>query len=281
MADSHVLSPMKVFLSEEQQGFRAATHVPPDLEEDLTYLARKWESGDLDNHLDRGLLLQRSVDGLHYRQVLDKTWAHRKTGDYYGAGHLVTGQRWPSRLHMRRDGAHDPPEAGISGTVKEGARSVVMGSHDLVNNRIYADRDLGITVRYVGTENKKGANERIDGAEENDEAQSRPSTHTRMLLASIRTGNPVRLFRSDKFSSLSRYTPTQGYRYDGLYIVYGKTLLDRDRQIYRFDMRRVPGQPPLREYDLRTFELTPEVIARRARQKEARRQARENAMHDS
>jgi hypothetical protein len=277
LVDSRVLPALDEFLSEEQQALRTTIEITPVLVEDLTYLFRKWKSGDLDNHPDRGLLLQRSGRA-HYRQILDQNWEHRKTGKYYGAGHLVTGQRWLSRLHMRRDGAHDPPEAGISGCTKQGARSIVMGLHDVVNNNFYADRDLGETIRYMGTEGKKGASAKLNletgdaGSEDGDEeAEDRPSNHTRMLMKSKETRNPIRLFRSSKFSDTSPYTPTEGYRYDGLYIVYSYRLLDRERQIYRFNMRRIPGQPPIREYDLRTTELTPEMMAKAARRKEAGR----------
>jgi hypothetical protein len=281
LVDSRVLPALDEFLSEEQQALRTAIEVNRHLVEDLTYLFRKWKSGDLDNHPDRGLLLQHS-GRLRYRQILDPNWEHRKTGNYYGAGHLVTGQRWLSRLQMRRDGAHDPPEAGISGCIKKGARSIVMGLHNLVNNMVYADRDMGEIIRYMGTARKKDANANLnletgdvgsdDGAEE---AEDRPSNHTRMLMKSKETGNSIRLFRSSNFSDTSPYTPTEGYRYDGLYTVYSYRLLDRERQIYRFNLRRIPGQPPIREYDLRTSELTPEMMAKVARRKEAQRKYRE------
>jgi phenylalanyl-tRNA synthetase beta subunit len=44
----------------------------------------------------------------------------------------------------------------------------------------------------------------------------------------------------------SKYAPKEGLRYDGLYEITNKTLLDPATAMTRFSMRRVAGQTPIR-----------------------------------
>lgn len=87
-------------------------------------------------------------------------------------------------------------------------------------------------------------------------------------MTSIQTSKPVRLFRSHKLSEINPYRPHQGFRYDGLYTVVSSELLEDERQIYGFELRRLPGQGPLRRDDMRIFEETPEQAEKRRRQNE-------------
>jgi hypothetical protein len=121
---------------------RPLKDVPAHITEDLTYLFRKWEHGDLSILARRGLI-QRREDGQWYP---DAAWPWARKGDFYGHGHLVNGQTWGSRAEMSRDGAHPPLIAGIAGRQDQGARSVVMGWHDEPNQEFYADVDKGNTI---------------------------------------------------------------------------------------------------------------------------------------
>jgi SAD/SRA domain len=46
--------------------------------------------------------------------------------------------------------------------------------------------------------------------------------------------------------SKSKYAPKEGVRYDGLYKIVGKVLLEKDTTMYRFEMKRIEGQDPIR-----------------------------------
>jgi hypothetical protein len=165
---------------------------------------------------------------------------------------------------MRRDGAHGASMAGIYGpSVVEGAQGLVMGLHGQ-NCNYYADRDEGSRVKYIGTALKKKGSSldtaiMVDSDDENEE--DGPTNHTRMLMTSVETGKPVRLFRSDKLPDINPYRPLKGYRYDGLYRVVSSELLEEERQIYGFELRRLPGH-------MRTFEETPDQAEKRKRRNE-------------
>ena len=170
--------------------------------------------------------------------------------------------------------------AGIYGpSVAEGAPALITGL-DAKGGDYYADRDEGDRVKYIGTARKKN-----DSSEEattsiesdNDDAgdgstepsgRSGTTAHTQSLMTSIKTGKPVRLFRSHKLPDKNQYRPQMGFRYDGLYTVVSSELLEDERQIYGFELRRLPGQGPIRRNDMRIFEETPEQAEKRRRRKE-------------
>ena len=265
-----VLVALKEFLCEENKDLRIAAKVPSWIEEDLEFLMRKWAKGDLVNHPDRGLI----KGNTRARLLLDRTWSHYKSANYFGAGDLVNGQRWKKRVHMMSEGVHGAPIAGIWGhSVEEGCQAVVMGKDGQGGGGWYADRDEGTVVWYIGTARKKkcsgaAATTRIDDSDHDGPEDKGPTSHTRMLMTSIETEKPIRLIRSDKLPHKNKYRPAQGYRYDGLHQAVGSELLEPERQIYRFELHRLPDQGPIREIDMRTFEETPEELAERTRQKE-------------
>lgn len=249
--ESRVLERIKGFLSEDNP---RTLDVPDNIIEDLTYLQRKWELGDFGVHATRGLVQSR--DGGQYN--LDPNWPFTRSDNFFGHGHLVNGQTWLRRVEMSRDGAHAPPVAGISGTKEEGARSVVMGYHDVANQRFYADIDENETIWYVGTalhreEDDKSATNvkdlvthRPSRIKKNSKGRG-PTNATLALVKSYQTGRPVRVFRSFRLSTIVPLRPDKGFRYDGLYRVTRYELLKQERQIYRFKMERLTtGQGPLR-----------------------------------
>ena len=78
---------------------KVSGRVSVKLEEDITFTFRKWNSEDLDNHSDCSLQVKFSRNRGEYL-CLDKTWKHFGECNYFGAGNLVNGQKWPGRIHM-------------------------------------------------------------------------------------------------------------------------------------------------------------------------------------
>ena len=258
---TNILPCLQLFLEPARPLEHLRKHTPLNLIEDVTIIFRKWTDGDLLADANRGLRLVCPVDGAGKpRYKIDETWPHRKRDKFYGHGHLVNGQKWVKRIHMSRDGAHGPLIAGISGSTKYGARGVVMGFHDDYKKRYYADVDMGDTIHYIGTalpdldvDDEPEATNIKDTAASRNRGNRPPTKNTRCLLKSIETGRPVRVFRSYKLAKIVRHKPVEGYRYDGLYRVTRAKLLKKDRQIFRFTMKRLRhndpasgGQGPLR-----------------------------------
>jgi hypothetical protein len=253
---SKVLDRIDAFLGADNAAMRQAKAVPVHIIEDLTWLQGKWRSGDLSVLARRGLRRTREGGPL----FPDPDWPHRRTSDFFGHGHLVNGQTWIYRAEMMRDGAHGPPVAGISGTIKLRARSIVMGYHDEKNQHFYADVDEGDTIYYMGT----GLPRAAEGDDEEATNIRDPVTHPRnriienanghgptnatmCLITSYRNRKEVRVFRSHGASHKCPLRPERGYRYDGLYRVEWFQLEKQERQIYKFKLVRLTtGQGPLR-----------------------------------
>ena len=114
-------------------------------------------------------------------------------------------------------------EAGISGRKDEGAFSVVLSKGG------YEDKDNGETISYCGTRGVEG----------------KITHNTKLMRTSYRLQTPIRVIRSSK--SLNKvYAPTEGFRYDGLYIIKGEQVLDQETAHFRFDLERLPNQDEIR-----------------------------------
>jgi hypothetical protein len=257
LVQSNALPVIRNFLEPAQAQLRRNKRVPEHIVEDLTFLQRKWERGDLGILALRGL---RQV-GPYAQLFVDPDWPYALSADFYGDGHLVNGQTWAYRAEMMRDGAHSAPIAGICGKKAKGARSIVMGYHDEVKKDYYADIDIGdgSTIYYYGTAlpRRPGDNEltnekdprtyRAERITRNSRGEG-PTSATEALFESYRTRRPVRVFRSFRLAEIVEHKPLEGFRYDGLYTVVAPELVKRERQIYRFKMERIPGQGPLRHH---------------------------------
>lgn len=66
------------------------------------------------------------------------------------------------------------------------------------------------------------------------------------MLESFDSGNPIRVIRSFNLAVTNPYRPERGYRYDGLYTVVGKQLVRPENAVWRFLLRRLQGQNPIR-----------------------------------
>lgn len=114
------------------------------------------------------------------------------------------GSFFESRLELSRAGVHRPTMAGISGTGKQGADSIVLsgGYED--------DSDRGDVIVYTGHGGR--------------DPETRQQVSDQLLIGgnlalaySCMQGLPVRVIRGAGHAS--RYSPRTGYRYDGLYRV--------------------------------------------------------------
>ncbi|KAJ3571260.1 hypothetical protein NP233_g3872 [Leucocoprinus birnbaumii] len=104
------------------------------------------------------------------------------------------------------------------------------------------DLDLGDVIWYTGA---GGQTNNYGQSARQDADQSIDHYYNRALKVNYFTRKPVRLVRG--FKNRSRWAPSKGFRYDGLYEVveYKVTTGKSGYQICQFKMQRLPGQPPL------------------------------------
>jgi len=171
----------------------------------------------------RGIIVERGEQRLVYK--IDER--AKRPADVFGHNGLRVGAWWPLQICAVRDGAHGAVMGGIYGKRDKGAYSIVVAG-----GSGYDDRDLGDVLWYSGS-GRPGADQTL--------------THVnRAMLRSIETKKPVRVLRRSR--SDSRFAPSAGLRYDGLYKVTASRL-DRGRdgfQVYRFKLERLPNQADIR-----------------------------------
>ena len=123
-------------------------------------------------------------------------------------GHIAgvpPGSTWDTRREVAAAGVHKPTMNGISGTDREGADSVV------VSGGYEDDEDHGTEIIYTGT----GGYNPASGKQTSD--QTLDNTNNAALVVSRLRGLPVRVVRGANGDKT--YSPTTGYRYDGLFKV--------------------------------------------------------------
>lgn len=265
IVSSQVVPALTMLLAPEDAVTRRAKRLPGYIEEELTVLQRKWDRGDYSGSTTRGLLevTTEDVNGIpkYKRLRVDKNWPFYRPGLYFGAGDLVNGQIWESRVELQRDGVHAPSIAGISGAADTGAYSIVLGAFDEKKNLGYADIDMGNVIEYMGTAlpnenglgptNVKDSHMSIPGAWD-PYSPVRPTVATRAMFTSLDKKTPVRVIRSWKMCSIVKNKPRKGYRYDGLYEVVKATAMKEARQIWSFRLHRLPVELP-HQGELRGF----------------------------
>ncbi|KAI9794008.1 MAG: hypothetical protein M1816_006633 [Peltula sp. TS41687] len=201
-------------------------HYPWDVKLDAHMLWSKWIAGSLDPHLLRGIDSARKV-----RAAGKSAISHKLSNDYPrvscnapGDNGLHNGQWWPMQICAMRDGAHGEIEGGIHGQPGKGAYSVVLSSGG------YEDLDEGDRILYCGTSGTEG----------------KPTGGTTRLKETHKLSAPLRVLRSSGLPQKNRYRPSKGLRYDGLYDVFGYEVIDEETAMHRFELRRRPGQHPIR-----------------------------------
>jgi len=111
---------------------------------------------------------------------------------------------FPQRGDLSRMGVHRPPMAGISGSAREPADSIV------VSGGYEDDEDDGDVLVYTG----QGGNDPLTKKQVCDQDLNRGN---RGLVLSLMEGLPVRVVRGANLGS--PFAPEAGYRYDGLFRV--------------------------------------------------------------
>ncbi len=137
------------------------------------------------------------------------------------------GSCFATRLELARVGLHRPLVAGIAGSGKQGATSVVLAGG-------YEDtQDFGVVILYTGH----------GGRDPETGRQIAHQTLTRGNLALAHNklhGLPVRVIRGARHPS--PYAPEAGYRYDGLYVVedYWRELGKSGFDVWRYRLGKIP-----------------------------------------
>jgi putative restriction endonuclease len=147
-----------------------------------------------------------------------------------------------TRRELAKAGVHRPTQAGISGSEKEGADSIVLsgGYED--------DQDLGTIIIYTG----HGGRDTDTQQQIGDQLLSGGNL---ALAYSCTHGLPIRVIRGARH--LSPYSPPTGYRYDGLYRVeeYWRDRGKSGHTIWRFRLIKVNDYTA----QLKRTKETPEV----------------------
>ncbi len=128
--------------------------------------------------------------------------ANYKFGNIDG---VKEGDTFKDRVELREAGIHNVLVAGIDGNKDVGCCSIVL------NGGYVDDLDLGNEIIYTG----HGGNDTNTNKQIAD--QSWDSSGNKALIVSEIHGLPVRVTRGYKHKS--KYSPSNGYQYGGLYIV--------------------------------------------------------------
>ena len=143
------------------------------------------------------------------------------------------GQLFIDRREVHEARVHRPIQAGISGTMAEGADSICL------SGGYVDDQDDGDYIIYTG----HGGNDPNSRRQIAD--QSVDSSGNAGLITSSIHGLPVRVVRGARHRSV--YSPPAGYQYAGLFTVtkfWVELGLD-GFNIVRFRLDRIPEQSPL------------------------------------
>lgn len=140
------------------------------------------------------------------------------------------GQEFVSRRLAHEAGIHRPLQAGICGTKKKGAESIV------VSGGYKDDEDYGNVIIYTGHGGQDSSGNQVSD-------QSLEDAGNAALVTSYLEGLPVRVLRGAH--SESQWAPAHGYRYDGLFRVtsYGSKLGIDGFLIWQFRLEAYDGTP--------------------------------------
>lgn len=160
-------------------------------------------------------------------------------------GHIVgvaVGDHFDSRMAVKGAKLHQTNQKGIS-WLKDEKDGLPVADAIVLNGGYIDDDDQWIKMRYTGA--SKGE-ERDSNTGRLLRSQSWSYVDNASLKRSFERGYPIRVIRG--FEGDKRYSPTKGYRYDGLYVITGlRTALSQqpapdgtDIEICQFDLERLP-----------------------------------------
>ncbi|OSY87162.1 hypothetical protein WH52_12920 [Tenacibaculum holothuriorum] len=117
---------------------------------------------------------------------------------------IKEGHIFSNRMEVSLAKVHRPTQAGISGSQNEGADSIV------ISGGYEDDKDFGDIIIYTG----HGGRSNETGKQVADQQLKRQNL---ALAKSCLEGLPVRVIRGKHKGSI--YSPNEGYRYDGLFLI--------------------------------------------------------------
>jgi putative restriction endonuclease len=140
------------------------------------------------------------------------------------------GYEFSSRLDLSASGVHAPRQAGISGSQREGADSIVL------SGKYEDDEDHGDLLIYTG----HGGRDPESGKQVTDQEMVRNNL---ALALSCQRGLPVRVVRGGDRGN--PFAPDEGYRYDGLFRVedYWRETGKSGYSVWRFRLRKIAPVP--------------------------------------
>jgi hypothetical protein len=198
-----------------------------DIETDASLSDDKSDAESIDSFTDamRGIIVKRGRNGMKVYTV-DK--AYHRPASVFGHNCIKVGDWWPLQICALRDGAHGSRMGGIAGKANLGAYSVIISG-----GGGYKDTDEGHTVWYTGS-GKDGEDQTL-------------TTGNQALINSSHTRYPVRVLRASKATS-SRFAPSSGLRYDGLYEVaeYDYIANQQGHMVYKFKLVRSRNQEDIK-----------------------------------
>jgi len=148
------------------------------------------------------------------------------------------GTRFKDRAELSAAGVHRPTQAGISGGKTEGADSIVL-------NRGYIDdEDYGDYIVYTGHGGQNTSGIQIA-------AQKLTDSGNWALKLSFEQELPVRVIRGPKGDP--KWSPPEGYRYDGLYKVVRHPWPQRGPHghiVWRYRLERIDQSASIEPADV-------------------------------
>ena len=174
-------------------------------------------------------------EGWHRRAGGGASGARRT--DFGAVPGVGVGQLWLGRVGCSQDGVHGPWVGGIHGGEAAGAYSVVLsGGYE-------GDADEGDTFTYTGSGGRGLSGNKRTAPQSSDQQLTGAN---RALAVNIWRKQPMRVVRGYKLGKLrgSRYAPSAGYRYDGLYAVTDMwpEIGESGFIIWRYRMERLGDQ---------------------------------------
>lgn len=164
----------------------------------------------------------------------------------FGHNGVTVGQWFPFRICALNAGAHGATQAGIAGSEKTGAFSIVVSSEcfELLDvHRFHPDRCLGdydeLDKDYGDTLLYSGSN-----SAQNEDPANPVMTHATKAMQRSRLDNrPIRVLRTA--GGKWRNCPAKGIRYDGLYRIVSEEIANNAKggAYVRFELVREAKQP--------------------------------------
>ncbi|GHH22980.1 YDG/SRA domain-containing protein [Streptomyces lanatus] len=160
---------------------------------------------------------------------------------------VPVGQEYATRRLAHEAGVHRLLQAGICGTKKKGAESIV------VSGGYKDDEDYGSVIIYTGHGGQDSAKKQVSHQTLDDSGNA-------ALVTSYLEGLPVRVIRGKHDSP---YAPASGYRYDGLYRVtnHGRKLGIDGFLIWQFRLEVYDGAPTPQVARQQELRVTPPAPA--------------------